>query len=930
MMPRPNVIIAQPVVLSVGTRLGHYTVTARIGAGGMGEVYRATDSTLGREVAIKVLPQPWIADPNRVARLELEARTLAALNHPNIATIHGLEDTTGTRALVMELVDGPTLAEYLVQASDQQPGLPLDEVVRLVRQIALALEAAHEQGIIHRDLKPANVKVRGDGTVKVLDFGLAKMMEAPASASLGVSESPTITTPAMTQTGVILGTAAYMSPEQARGKTVDKRADIWAFGCVLYEMLTGTRPFPGETVTETLAAVLMREPNWSLLPAELPAALRVLLRRCLQKDSRARLADMSAVLVLIDELPSLTATVPASQDSERQQVDSSVAGLRRVMYRRVALASASGLVLAALAAGGVWVARKPPAPAVVRTMVTPAGPSSLSLGGFDRDVVITPDGTRIVYRGINQLVVRSLDSLEPTVLPDLSGPQGVFVSPDGVWVGFFDGSSALWKVPIAGGPAVRLTNTTALFPRGATWMEDGTIVYAHGSSAGLLSIPASGGEPTRLTSADPSKGEGEHISPEALPGGQAVLFTIGGPGSVPSIAALDLRTRTYKTVLRGGQGPRYVASGHLVYSSGAALLAVPFNLNRLEVSGSPVTVLREAAVTPGSGVDGAVSRNGTLIYVPGAASIADQRMLVWVDRQGREEPVPAPLRTYQMGRLSPDGTRVALDVRDEDNDIWIWAFAPRTLTRLTSVPGNDMFPVWTSDSRRVIFLAAPNSEGRRTITWRTADGSAAAERLLDVEQGLLYRPYQVSSDGETLVLGFRDDLATLSLRADPSRVPPTSSTPEIKVLLKTAFVEQNAEVSPDGRWLAYQSNESGHDEVYVRPFPNIEAGNWLVSTSGGRTPVWSRTGEELFYGTLEGGVMSARVQPGTTWQHGAAVQVVRPGYFHAGEVHRTFDVSSDGQRFLMIKQNTNAGEAPRSIIVVQNWGQELKRLAPID
>jgi serine/threonine-protein kinase len=462
-------------------------------------------------------------------------------------------------------------------------------------------------------------------------------------------------------------------------------------------------------------------------------------------------------------------------------------------------------------------------------------------------------------------------------------------------------------------------------------MEDGTIVYAHGSSAGLWSISASGGEPTRLTSVDSTKGEDEHISPEALPDGHTVLFTIairalgGGAGS-SAIAALDLRTRTYQIVLPGGQWPRYVASGHLVYSSGASLLAVRFDLDRLSVTGSPVTLLQQVAITPGSGMDGAVSRTGTFVYLPGAASIADERMLVWVDRQGREEPVPAPLRTYQMARLSPDGTRVALDLRDEDNDIWIWAFASRNMTRLTSVPGFDMFPVWTSDSRYVIYSAAPESGGQRALAWRIADATAAAEPLLGGKPSIFYRPFQVSDS--TLVLASGDDLATLALRADTA-VPP-SMNPTITPLLETSFVEQNAEVSPSGQWLAYQSNESGRDDVYVRPFPNVGAGRWLVSTNGGRTPLWSRSGQELFYVTLDGAVMSVPVHRGAAWQHGRATQVVRPVYFHAGEVYRTFDVSGDGQRFLMIKQNDNTADVPRSIVVVQNWHEELKRLVPAD
>ena len=921
------------MALVPGTRLGRYEITARVGVGGMGEVYRATDTVLGREVAIKVLPQSLRTDPNHVARFEREARTLAALNHPNIAAIHGIENAGGALALVMELVEGPTLFELLQQQSVHHDSLGLDDTLRVARQIALALETAHGHGIVHRDLKPANVKIRTDGTVKVLDFGLAKVVE-PLDVPASLSQSPTITSPAMTEAGLILGTAAYMSPEQARGKSVDKRADIWAFGCVLYEMLTGMRAFPGNTLTETLAAVLMREPDWSRLPCEVPSPTRVLLRRCLEKDPRARLADMSAVLVLIEELPSLVMPASSGQASGREQIEFTAAETRRdlmhVMRRRVALAWAAGLALAAIVGAGVSVASRPPTPAVVRTMVTPSGANSLSVGGFDRDVAITQDGTRIVYRGINQLLVRALASLEPTVLPTPSGPQGVFVSPDGEWVGFFDGGSALWKVPIAGGSAVRLTTTGALFPRGATWMEDGTIVYAHGSSGGLWSISASGGEPKRLTSVDRSKGESEHTSPEALPGGQAVLFTViagnvGGVTGSSAIAVLDLPTRTYQMVLRGGRWPRYVASGHLVYSTDTSLLAVPFDLDRLKVTGSPVSLLQQVAMTPGSGMDGAVSRTGTLVYVPGAASIADERMLVWVDRRGREEPVPAPLRTYQMARLSPDGTRVALDLRDEDNDIWIWAFTSGNMTRLTSVAGHDMFPVWTSDSRRVIFSAAPESGGQRTLAWRMADATAAAETLLVDEPSIFYRPFHVSDS--TLVLAYGGDLATLPLRTD-ARVPPPSPKRTITPLLKTSFVEQNAEVSPSGQWLAYQSNEQGRDDVYVSPFPNVDAGRSLVSTHGGRAPLWSRNGQELFYVTLEGAIMSVPVQQGTTWQHGPAKQVVRPGYFHAGEVYRTFDVSLDGQRFLMIKQNVNAVDVSRSIIVVQNWFEELNRRVP--
>ena len=487
---------------------------------------------LKRAVAIKVLPATLASDIERIARFQREAEILASLNHPNIAQVHGLEKSNGTTALVMELVEGPTLADRMAQGP-----IPFDEALAVARQIAEALGAAHEQGIVHRDLKPANIKIREDGTVKVLDFGLAKAM-LPGGSLTADSQSPTITTPAMTKAGFILGTAAYMSPEQARGKAVDKRADIWAFGCVLYEMLTGARAFDAEDChRHTGARADARTRLAVLLPSDVPRPIRILLDAACRKTSARRLADMSAALLLIDELPALAASTSAGQASVRE----ADRGRRRrdapwprctSCERRVALAL--GFRTGAGCARGPrrWF-RASPTPNVVRTMVTPSGAYSLSLGGFDRDVTITPDGTRIVYRGVDQLLVRALDSLEPIVLPNLNNPQGVFASPDGEWVGFFDGDSALWKVPISGGPAVKLTNTSALFPRGATWIEDGTIVYAHGSSGGLWAVAASGGEPNAADiRRSRQRARASTRSPEALPGGRAVLFTItvGGRG----------------------------------------------------------------------------------------------------------------------------------------------------------------------------------------------------------------------------------------------------------------------------------------------------------------------------------------------------------------------------------------------------------------
>ena len=885
----------------------------------MGEVYRARDTKLNRDVALKILPDAFASDPDRLARFTREAHTLASLNHPNIAHIHGLEESSGVRALVMELVEGEDLSQRIVRGP-----IPLDEALPLATQIARALEAAHRQGIIHRDLKPANVKVRVDGTVKVLDFGLAKAMDPAGAGTPNRSKADTVTTPAMTEAGVILGTAAYMSPEQAKGTLLDERADLWAFGCVLFEMLTGVRPFSGETVTETLAAVLMREPDWSVLPDNVPPPIRILLRRCLEKNVGRRLADIAAVLVLIDELPALTAPAPlVAEAAVGAGAGFANAATRRDMVRAsrrsVMLALAGGATLAVATGMIVWLALRPGSPAIVRTMVTPSGPSLLSIGGFDRDVAITPDGSRIVYRGIDQLLVRSLGSLEPTVLVAGGSLQGVFMSPDGQWVGFFEGSSTLRKVAITGGPATTLAGATAPFPRGATWGDDGTIVF--GIEGHLRRVLASGGESEVFASPDRAKGEGEYFWPEFLPGSEALLFTIVSQEG-PQIATIDVHTRTRKTLVRGS-GARYLATGHLIYGLGANLLAVPFDPSRLEVTGAPVVVLQDIAMTAGGGVNVAVSRTGTLAYLPGGGGFAGERSLVWVDRTGREQPVSAPPRTYQMARLSPDGTRAALDIRDQDNDIWIWAFGPQTLTRLTSAPGNDMFPVWTRDSERVIFTTAPNKEGRRDLAWRAADGSTPVERLVEGQIGsYFYRPYSLAN-ASTLLLDLNSDILTLDI-SSAGRQQGTGPTP----LVQTPFAEQNAEVSPDGRWVAFQSNESGGDEIYVRPFPNGK-GRALVSASGGRTPLWSHDGQELFYGAPDGAVMSVRVVKGPVWQqHGPATQVVRPGYFHAGEIMRTFDVAPDGSRFLMIKQNTDTTGAPRSIVLVQHWFEELKRLVP--
>jgi len=555
------------VSLAPGSRLGPYDILAAIGAGGMGEVYSAHDRKLDRDVAIKILPEALAADPERIARFEREAKTLAALNQPHIAHIYGLEESNGVRALVMELVEGSTLADRIAQGP-----IPVDEALPIAKQIAEALEAAHEQGIIHRDLKPANIKVRADGTVKVLDFGLAKAFDPSASSGAGATMSPTLSLHA-TQAGIILGTAAYMAPEQARGKAVDRRADIWAFGCVLYEMLTGRRAFEGDDVSTILAAVLKTDPDWQLLPPGTPPGLRRLLVRCLHKDVKDRLQAIGDARIEIRDLVSGTPETPTTSPTMPA----------RSLWRRAIPLAAVALIAATLTGAIVWFAGRSTfaKPRLSRLHITPPSAAALSLNSVGRDVAITPDGSRIVYVGANgtTLFVRPLDRLGPISLARGEALRDPFVSPDGQWVGFFDGPQTLKKVAITGGPAVLVAPLDAN-ERGATWAPDGTIIFATlSATTGLQRISADGGEPAVLTRPDRARGEANHWWPEILPGGQAVLYTVmaaTGGLDAASIAVLDVRSGRSTIVLRGGSGAQYAPSGQLVYGAAGALRAVGF------------------------------------------------------------------------------------------------------------------------------------------------------------------------------------------------------------------------------------------------------------------------------------------------------------------------------------------------------------------
>ncbi len=905
------------MALNPGTRVGPYEILSALGAGGMGEVYRATDTTLGRQVAIKVLPETFAHDPGRLARFEREAKTLAALNHPHIAQIYGLEKSSGIQALVMELVEGPTLSDRIAQGV-----VPIDEALPIAKQIAEALEAAHEQGIIHRDLKPANIKVREDGTVKLLDFGLAKLAQ-PASTlqTPDVTASTTITSPAMmTGVGVILGTAAYMSPEQAKGRPADKRSDIWAFGCVLFEMLTGTRPFDGEDVTDVMVAVLNKEPDWNALPAGVPGLIRLLIRRCLEKDRRKRVADIAAALFALDEPASLggSATVLPG----------------RPLWRRVVTPVAAAFVTSTVVGAGVWVTTRPPdsvAPRVSRLTIASPGTAALTISGNEPDLAITPDGSRVGYVGNRgtQLFVRALDALEPVAV-FTGAPRGLFVSPDGQWIGFTDGTAVLKKVAVSGGPSVTLATLDGS-PRGATWGPDDTIIVATNIGAtGLQRVAATGGLVTVLTRPDRAQGELDHLWPELLPGGRAVLFTITaltGGLDAAHVAVLDLQTGIWKILVRGGSHAHYVSSGHLVYAAAGTLRAVAFDLARLETRSTSVAVVPDVLTTGNGGLDAVVADDGTLAYVSGGGGVAGagaRRTLVWVDRQGHETPIPAPPRAYLFPRLSPDGTRIAVFANDQKFDIWMWDLGRTTLTPVTFDPAIDTYPVWTPDSRRLIF--ASDRAGARNFFWQAADGTGAVERLTDSPNQKVAAA--VSPDGARLIF-----TETAPKTGEDVMQVELEGTHRVMPLVQSSFTERNGVVSPNGRWLAYEANDSGPFEIHVRPFPAVNSGHWQVSTGGGNRPLWARSGQELLFLSSTGELMRVGVERSATWAATTPTKVLGPGHYYdgaGGYVGLAYDVSPDGQRFLRIKEGpgTDQTAAPPQVIVVQHWGEELKRLLP--
>ena len=886
------------MALSPGTRLTHYDVTALLGEGGMGQVWQATDTQLNRQVALKILPDAFAADPDRLARFKREAQILASLNHPNIGSIYGLEEAEGVRALVLELVEGPTLADRIKQGP-----IPIDEALPIARQIAEALEAAHEQGVIHRDLKPANVKVKADGMVKVLDFGLAKAFQ-PDVSDVSVSASPTISlTAAATQMGMVIGTAAYMAPEQASGKTVDKRADVWAFGVVLYEMLTGTRPFVGDDVSKTLARVIAIDPDWNVLPKKLPPVLGTFLRGCLEKNPRQRVHDVADVRLAMAGAFDVPAPPPVEQPVTVPQLQ---------VWQRPVPAAIAALALLAVGGLAVWSLTRPGPQAVSRFEI-PLRAEESFVGLARHGVAVSPDGRQIVYTTQEGLALRSLDQVTPVLVAGTDGgAREPFFSPDGESIGFYT-QNQLQKVFTSGGAPVTLGD--AQNPWGASWGADDMILFGQGPD-GIWRVPGTGGTPEVVIPVE--NGEQAH-GPQMLPGGEWVLFTLrpAGVGSwnAAQIVVQSLVTGEREVLIEGGRDARYLETGHLVYALNGVMTAIAFDLDAREVLGGPVPLVEGVgAAVPTGAVQFSVAGNGSLVYMPGGGVRSGQNFtLAWVTRTGEDTPTAAPARPYGDPRVSPDGTRVAAAVLDPDNtDLWIWHLDDGPLTRLTFDEAGDAFPLWTLDSSRLVFRSGRDGGG---LFWRAADGTGEVERLL--ESADLPRPWGWSTDGRLVFAQAPGDIGVLTVEGDRT----------VEMLLDTEFEEEAPALSPDGRWLAYQSNESGQPNIYVQPFPNIDDGKWQVSTNGGGDPVWSPDGRHLFFLTFPPRMMVAEVETDPTFSPGTPTEAFDLSAYAMGGGGRRYDFAPDGERFIL--RRPEGAQTPAGLIVVQNWVQELTERVPV-
>jgi serine/threonine-protein kinase len=894
------------MALATGGQIGHYRITSLIGKGGMGEVYRALDTTLKREVALKLLPAPFLQDADRIARFQREAEVLASLDHPNIGPIHGIVEVENARALVLALIEGPTLADRI-----EAGPFAIDEAIAIAKQVVDALEYAHERGIVHRDLKPANIKLTAEGTTKVLDFGLAKVLEEePASSSL--PNSPTLTM-GHTRAGMILGTAAYMSPEQAIGRRVDRRSDIFSFGAVLYEMLTGERAFLGNTTPDVLEAVVKSEPDWSKLPPQTSPAIRNLLSRCLTKDRKERLQAIGEARIVLNR--------PDAPQPVHPQTD-----------RRPAPWIVATAALAALAAAGWWMALKP-RPAGSKPVMRFATTIAEAKGGFWPVPILSRDGKLLAYESANRIYIRRINEFEAKPVAGTEGtsdsiPPSFCFSPDDEWIAFeSDKYTQLRKVPVNGGAPLTLAEVSGRVAGSCDWADDGRIYFAD-YTTGIERVAASGGRPESLVTSDAKKGELTLFAPRLLTGGKQVLFgiatTAGASGG--KIGILNLQTHE-KRILLESAGTAYYArtgskpsSGHLVYFHNGSLLAAPFDVDSLQV-GTPVQVANDVGGVSDVGFYG-VSDSGTLAYLAGGSvDSLPASTLSWVDRQGKDRPLPFPARTRAgITRISPDGRRAVAPIVDPQTlttDLWGYDFAGNHLTRIT-FGGTNYTPVWAPDSKRLIywFTNSPIPQPPGELRSISVDSSAPPVAILASSTPLL--PNSISPDGKVLLAarnrpGSNDnDLWMVPLDASSARKP----TPWLQ---SEKFNLGGAAFSPDGRWVSYRSNESGRDEIYVSPYPG-PGGKIQVSVDGGTASYWNRNGREIDFVSGKK-VMAVDVQTTDGFRSGIPKLLfeVTPDWF-------ILDMAPDTTRFLATRW-ASAAKQSRELRVVLNWFEELRQRA---
>jgi serine/threonine-protein kinase len=886
----------------------------------MGEVWRARDTRLKRDVAAKILPLVLASDPDRVARFQREAQVLASLNHPGIASIYGFEDAGEVKALVMELVEGPTLAERIGIGP-----IPLDQSLAIARQIADALEAAHDQGVVHRDLKPANIKVRPDGTVKVLDFGLAKLTDGSTAASATATMSPTLSLNA-SMAGVILGTAAYMAPEQARGRVVDRRADIWAFGCVLYEMLTGRRAFDAEDVSLTLARVLERDVELDLLPADVPSRVRQTLRVCLRKDPKQRAGDIRDVRLALEG-----AFESAAQDAAVQAATVTPAPLwKRIVP--VGAALVVGLALGAMARG--LVSAPSSLPRVPTQFEMPLGEGVLTSSARQM-LDVSGDGSRIVYVANRRLYVRAMSEVEARPLPGTDGSPVISsptFSPDGQWIVFWSGSGAsamgsLRKISVSGGVLRTLCDATN--PFGLTWSGN-WIMY--GQTQGILRVSADGGRPEQIVTLDAGE---VGAYPHLLPDQETLLFTLvklaesaAGLVQNPEVVAQSLTTGARKMLLQGGSDARYLSTGHLVYFSGGVVFAAPFDSDQLALTGGARPVVEGVRAADGR-AHMSVSESGTLVYLPGPVRDSSRWRVARVDRQGGVDVLPIDAGAFGVVRVSPDGRQLALGTDDgKEATVWIYDLMATAAPRRLTFEGRNLFPVWSHDGQLVAFQS--DREGDRAIFLQRADGAGVAQRLTRAEPGMEHIPESWAPDGSRLLYNAATD-GTTTLQSLQIADKTSSAVGGIASPRSTLT---GAALSPDGRWVAYASREGrASSAIFVEPFPPTGAKYQVSKNSDdGHHPVWTPDGMELVFTPGSGTRVSVvRIATRPSFSFGEEQVLFRPFRNSAPSTVRTYDVAPEGRHFIGVVNPSVADSrtGPESLRVVLDWTEELKRRVPV-